>query len=398
MNSKFDSTLLPLPFVLHLRSPNCFSADVSEEEKQKAVKGIAVRRRSLVWILPAVVLIALAGWFWSKRGSESAAAANETKRVKSTLHLETFVLNLADPGQKSYLRVGIDLGLSKETGRTENAPSMAQVRDTILSVLGLAEVKELLTATGKIQLKADLLKALQERMPELGVEEIYASAQVDQRKVGRLALAIQVAFQELGVFPASTTQIPLNADEPMPFSTVQVIQNAKHNTDLGRIASSSPESGMASEDADLTALQNELEQTLGKEIALHAVALHRETEGLVISLREFGFFGSGSATLKPAALPALDRIASLLAIRKCGLRIEGHTDNIPIHTAQVSSNWELSAARSTELVRLLITHYRFSPERLAAAGFAEYHPIASNATEAGRALNRRVDLVVLKTK
>src|ERR1700704_3377977 len=85
---------------------------------------------------------------------------------------------------------------------------------------------------------------------------LYASAQVDQRKVGRLALAIQVAFQELGVFPASTTQIPLNADEPMPFSTVQVIQNAKHNTDLGRIASSSPESGMAAEDADLTALQN----------------------------------------------------------------------------------------------------------------------------------------------
>ena len=398
MNSKFDSTLLALPFVLHLRSPNCFSADVPEEEKQKTVKGIAVRRRSrLVWIVPAVLVIALAGWFWSKRGTEPAAA-NEGTRIKSTLHLETFVLNLADPNQKSYLRVGIDLGLRKEAGKSENAPSMAQVRDTILSVLGLAEVKELLTATGKIQLKADLLKALQERMPELGVEEIYASAQVDQRKVGRLALAIQVAFQELGVFPASTTQIPLDADEPMPFSTVQVIQNAKHNTDLGRIASSPREpAGTASEDADLTALQNELQRTLGKEIALHEVALHRETEGLVISLREFGFFDSGSATLKPAALPALDRIASLLSIRNCGLRIEGHTDNIPIHTAQMSSNWELSAARSTELVRLLITRYRFAPERLAAAGFAEYHPIASNATESGRALNRRVDIVVLKT-
>ncbi len=220
---------------------------------------------------------------------------------------------------------------------------------------------------------------------------------MDQRKVGRLALAIQVAFQELGVFPASTTQIPLEADEPMPFSTVQVIQNAKHNTDVGRIASSPRESpGIESEDADLSALQNELQQTLGKEIALHEIALHRETEGLVISLREFGFFDSGSATLKPAALPALDRIASLLAIRNCGLRIEGHTDNIPIHTAQMSSNWELSAARSTELVRLLITRYRFAPERLAAAGFAEYHPIASNATEQGRALNRRVDMVVLK--
>jgi chemotaxis protein MotB len=372
---------------------------VPEEEKEKTVKDIPVtRRRRLGWILTVVVLVALAGWLWSKRGSEPAAGASEVVRIKSTLHLETFVLNLADPGQRSYLRVGIDLGLSK-TGKIEDAPSVAQVRDTILSVIGTAKVEGLLTAKGKIQLKDDLLKALQERTPELGVEEIYASAQVDQRKVGRLALAIQVAFQELGVFPASTTQIPLDADEPMPFSTVQVIQNAKHNTDVGRIASSPRESaGTTSEDADLSALQNELQRTLGKEIALHEIALHRETEGLVISLREFGFFDSGSATLKPAALPALDRIASLLAIRNCGLRIEGHTDNIPIHTAQMSSNWELSAARSTELVRLLITRYRFAPERLAAAGFAEYHPIASNATEQGRALNRRVDMVVLKTK
>src|ERR1700747_2745600 len=66
---------------------------------------------------------------------------------------------------------------------------------------------------------------------------LYASAQVDQRKVGKLALAIQVAFQDLGVFPASTTQIPIDAGEPMPFSTVQTIQNVKHSTDYGRIAS-----------------------------------------------------------------------------------------------------------------------------------------------------------------
>jgi chemotaxis protein MotB len=126
--------------------------------------------------------------------------------------------------------------------------------------------------------------------------------------------------------------------------------------------------------------------------------LHRETDGLVISLREFGFFDSGSVTIKPAALPALDRIASLLAIRTCRLRIEGHTDNVPIHTSQISSNWELSTARSTELVRLLIQRYRFSPERLSAAGYAEYHPIASNATVQGRAQNRRVDLVILSER
>src|SRR4030081_3100287 len=108
MNSKFDSTLLALPFVLHLRSPNCFSADVPEEEKGKTVEGIAVRRRKrLVWSVPCVAWVALEGRSRSTRGTESAAA-NEGTRIKSTLHLETFVLTLADPNQKPYRRVGID--------------------------------------------------------------------------------------------------------------------------------------------------------------------------------------------------------------------------------------------------------------------------------------------------
>jgi two-component system copper resistance phosphate regulon response regulator CusR len=227
----------------------------------------------------------------------------------------------------------------------------------------------------------------------------YASAQVDHRKVGKLALAIQVAFQELGVFPASTTQIPLDTNEPMPFSTVQAIQNAKHNTEYGRIAAP-PEGALSadSEETDLVVLKDELERTLTNEIALHEIALHRETEGLVVSLREFGFFDSGSATLKPDALPALDRIASLLAVRTCHLRIEGHTDNVPIHTAHIASNWELSTARATELIRVLILRHHFAPERLSAAGYAEFHPISSNETAQGRALNRRVDLVILKQK
>lgn len=228
---------------------------------------------------------------------------------------------------------------------------------------------------------------------------LYASAQVDQRKVGRLALAIQVAFQELGVFPDSNARVPLAISEPMPFDTVQAIENARHNTELGHVSSSPLDTlsgaAAAGEEANLSTLQAELQQALQREIKMHAVSLHRETEGLVISLREFGFFESGSAALRPSAMPAVDRIASILAMRTCRLRIEGHTDNVPIHTAQMASNWELSTARATELVRLLIVHYNFSPRRLSAAGYAEYHPIASNDTVSGRAQNRRVDIVIL---
>ena len=76
------------------------------------------------------------------------------------------------------------------------------------------------------------------------------------------------------------------------------------------------------------------------------------------------------------------------------IRIEGHTDNVPIHNSRFASNWDLSTARATTTVRLLIQDYDFRPERLAASGYAEYRPIATNNSAEGRAMNRRVDFVI----
>ncbi len=118
-------------------------------------------------------------------------------------------------------------------------------------------------------------------------------------------------------------------------------------------------------------------------------------DGLVISLREAGFFDSGSAAPKPETLPTLRQIAASLGRTPYDLRIEGHTDNIPIHTAEFDSNWELSSARATRIARLILDLKTISPERISAAGYAEFHPVAGNDTAAGRAENRRVDLVVL---
>jgi chemotaxis protein MotB len=108
-----------------------------------------------------------------------------------------------------------------------------------------------------------------------------------------------------------------------------------------------------------------------------------------------GNFESGSSRMKSASVVAFDRIAGLLRQRDYRLRIEGHTDNAPIHTAQFPSNWELSTARATEIVRLLILRDGFAPERLSAAGYAEYHLVAANASSEGRSMNRRVDIVIL---
>jgi chemotaxis protein MotB len=77
------------------------------------------------------------------------------------------------------------------------------------------------------------------------------------------------------------------------------------------------------------------------------------------------------------------------------LRVEGHTDNTPIHTAQFPSNWELSTARATFLLEYLISNTGIPPQRLSAVGYGEYRPVTGNNTPEGRASNRRVDLVVL---
>ena len=224
---------------------------------------------------------------------------------------------------------------------------------------------------------------------------LYASSQVDHKKVGKLAMAIQVAFQEMGVFQTSSTQVPVDLEDPMPFSKVQAVENLRRNASLAQIASRPGGSLGGGENGDLAQLQQDLEGTLASEIARKEISMRREPDGLVISLREVGFFESGSAQMKQASEAAFDRIATLLRKRNCRLRIEGHTDNIPIHNAHFSSNWELSTSRATEIVRLLIVRDGFDPDHLSAAGYAEYRPVASNGTTEGRGMNRRVDVVIL---
>jgi chemotaxis protein MotB len=146
---------------------------------------------------------------------------------------------------------------------------------------------------------------------------------------------------------------------------------------------------------DLESLRRELQQSLASQIASHAISIKMDRAGLVISLREAGFFSSGSATPKPDALPALRQVAASLSRTPYDLRIEGHTDNIPIHTAEFDSNWELSSARATHIARIFIDMKAIPPERISAAGYSEYHPASGNDTAEGRSENRRVDLVVL---
>jgi chemotaxis protein MotB len=142
-----------------------------------------------------------------------------------------------------------------------------------------------------------------------------------------------------------------------------------------------------------------LKQQLDTYAAAHGFAGQVQTiierRGLVVRvLTDNLLFDSGQATLQPAGMPLMTEIASLLNVdTQFPIVVEGHTDNVPIASAQFPSNWELSTARAITVTRYLIAH-GVNRNRLAAAGYADTHPVAENATATGRALNRRVEIVV----
>jgi flagellar basal body-associated protein FliL len=123
-------------------------------------------------LVVAVVLGAVGIFIWL--GAQHSTGASESVTAESTLPLETFVVNLTGSSQRAYLRVGITLGLAHPLPRNQaEAVSTAPVRDTILSILATSQPDELLKIEGKRQLKDELLKALQERVPQLAVENVY---------------------------------------------------------------------------------------------------------------------------------------------------------------------------------------------------------------------------------
>ncbi len=217
---------------------------------------------------------------------------------------------------------------------------------------------------------------------------LFATTYRDNQSIKKLSRAIHNGFQTLGAFKADE-----NGDRGA--YSMPVWEAADSPVRLENDESSVKKAAIGSA-ADMQELRRQLEAAIGKELANHEVVLRVTPEGFVISLKELGFFNSGQAALLPGAAAKLERIAKVLERPGLEIRVEGHSDNQPIHNDQFNSNWELSTARAMNVLLLLVNDAGFDPTKISASGYGQYRPMADNSTPEGRKMNRRVDLVVVQ--
>lgn len=220
---------------------------------------------------------------------------------------------------------------------------------------------------------------------------LYSISTVDQKKAGKFVYSMMTALN-VDFFPGRDGSRgtggggkPSVIDMPMIIPPTQ-----------GKGDAEGEEGGKRARAERVQEIADEL-QALAVDGPLKARLVVRiDPRGVVVSLPEAGFFEPGSAALRPGGPEVIDELAQKLQARhdSIDLVIEGHTDDRPIHTAHFRSNWELSTARASFVVHLFMSKHAFDPIHLAAAGYGEHHPVASNSTAEGRARNRRVDLVV----
>jgi chemotaxis protein MotB len=219
---------------------------------------------------------------------------------------------------------------------------------------------------------------------------LYAMSQTDKQKVEQVAASYRSAFGvTVGASSGKPQFIPKSDMMPIP-SMKQQLKNTEKPKAKGDGSSK-----VQATKKDFKEMLVSLEKFLIDKNAQDKVNIDITRRGLVISLREAGFFDSGSATIQPAAYELLTKIAEVLLPYGNPISFEGHTDNIPMRSSTFHSNWELSTARATTLAHYFMDRHSFAPEKISVTGYGEYRPVADNSVEEGRKQNRRVDVVLV---
>jgi|Deesub1362A_J573_1020465.scaffolds.fasta_scaffold12024_3 chemotaxis protein MotB len=187
---------------------------------------------------------------------------------------------------------------------------------------------------------------------------MYALSAIDAEKLEKFAVSMKKAFKSNTIIDKERVIPELSSDNPM-----------------GHIE---------------TEIRSVLKNMNGN------IIIRRDERGIIISLGAGFLFDPGDATLKEDAIKGISELALVFKNISNRILIEGHTDSLPPSNAVYKSNWELSALRAIAVLRVFVERFHLPPERFIVAGYAQYRPLRENATPEGRAMNRRVDIVILK--
>jgi chemotaxis protein MotB len=142
-------------------------------------------------------------------------------------------------------------------------------------------------------------------------------------------------------------------------------------------------------------IKTEIRAALDTEAKKGLISISENERGLTVHIMEELLFASGNADLKQSSLNTLDALAGVLKELPNDVRVEGHTDDVPISTGTFPSNWHLSVGRAVNVGYYLIVKHELVAEKVSVVGYSEYHPLVPNTSAENRARNRRVDIVVV---
>jgi chemotaxis protein MotB len=217
---------------------------------------------------------------------------------------------------------------------------------------------------------------------------MFASSQTDKSKAKQVSDAVEKALHE-------------GSSVSMPAAVAKVLGGTVDDKGQGNAQMHGPGGAQKAakeqqpEVMELGISLKMLSTQLADEIKEGKVEVSMTPRGIVVSLKQAAFFPSGTDAVDQNTMPTLEKVAGALKAVTNPVRVEGHTDSIPIHSARFRSNWDLSAARSIAIMEVMSGRFEISPQRLSIAGYADTAPVADNGTPEGRARNRRVDLVIL---
>ncbi|MFD2369099.1 flagellar motor protein MotB [Brevibacillus sp. GCM10020057] len=221
---------------------------------------------------------------------------------------------------------------------------------------------------------------------------LFASSEMDAKKFDQMVKSFSVALNGgTGV---------LNQPSPVPLDPVmaqQTIHKGAQEAEEPKTEEEKKlEEAVRKETQDLKNLQSQLEGYIQKNKLQDKLQTRMTEEGLLITILDNALFDSGKADLKPEARKLATEMAAMLVPHPKKVTVTGHTDNVPIHRADFPSNWDLSAKRAVNFLKVLLENPKLNPTKFSATGMGEYHPVASNATAEGRAKNRRVEVAILR--